>query len=219
MSATNPGHAAPILPPIPSPHRYAGLYVYDFGGHVSVGYTAREIQVLRESPAHRDGQAYEIYRVDDRGAIELRGVLNDRLTAREAICFLRQDPHHARRDFDRIRTINEAFPFPCPVELQLARTGSFDPPNLTSLTFASASSTAVSRWLAQHAADLGDRVEGGINVCSQLGSTRTDRLDGCRLSAERGLDDRPADEVLRTTHLPIQRLGRVLDGHSETAGG
>ena len=46
------------LPPIHNPQRYGGLYVYDFGTHVSVGYTVAELRVLRESDVHRGGTAY-----------------------------------------------------------------------------------------------------------------------------------------------------------------
>ena len=61
------------IPRVNQPERYAGLFIYDFGDHVSVGYTAEEIDVLTRSELHKSGSAYQIYRVTDGGAMELRG--------------------------------------------------------------------------------------------------------------------------------------------------
>ena len=79
------------LPPLGHPERYVGLHVYDFKTHVSVGYTGVEIRYLRESEEFRKGTAYQIYRVTEEGGLELRGTLDHRLTAKEAVCFLRHD--------------------------------------------------------------------------------------------------------------------------------
>jgi hypothetical protein len=37
------------LPKLQKPDRYVGLYVFDFGGQVSVGFTAEEVAELLES--------------------------------------------------------------------------------------------------------------------------------------------------------------------------
>ena len=116
------------LPFIPEPERYVGLYVYDFGTHVSVGYTAAELCVLRENAAHRRGMASQIYRVSDGGGIELCGVRDERLTAKEAICFLRVEDPDAKRDYDAVCAAAAACPLPCVVQMQLARLQDFDPP-------------------------------------------------------------------------------------------
>jgi len=193
------------LPPIPYPQRYIGLYVYDFGARVSVGYTAGEIRVLRESDEHRDGTAYEVYRACESGGLELRGVLDWRLTAREAMCFLRADQAAARTDYELLRRVSERDPVPCAVEMQLARLDAFEPPHVTALSYAAAATSALAAWLAQHARQLGDRVTCGIDVHATLAHSDGVRIVSCRLPALLDYSDRPAEEVLRSVHDPLQR--------------
>jgi hypothetical protein len=193
------------LPPIPHPHRYVGLYVYDFGARVSVGYTAGEIRVLRESNKHRGGTAYEIYRACAGGALELRGVLDWRLTAREAMCFLRADQAVARTDYELLCRASERDPVPCAVEMQLARLDAFELPHVTTLSYAAAATTALAAWLAQHADEVGDQVVCGIDVHATWANSDGVRIVSCRLPALLDYSDRPAEEVLRSVHDPLQR--------------
>jgi len=57
------------LPELESPEKYGGLYVFDFGEQVAVGYTADEIAVLLESQRYADGKAYRIHRAMPDGTI------------------------------------------------------------------------------------------------------------------------------------------------------
>lgn len=34
------------LPPLQDPEKYTGLYIFDFGDHISVGYTADEVAIF-----------------------------------------------------------------------------------------------------------------------------------------------------------------------------
>ena len=193
------------LPPIDNPENYVGLYVYDFTTHVSVGYTAVEIRFLRESEAHRHGTAYEIYRVTEQGGLELRGALDERLAAREAVCFLRRDAHAARRDFDSLRRLANHSPAPCAAELHLAVVFSFNPPNTTALLYPAASGHAAADWLGRIAFTGGDRVIGGIDAHTQFMSAEARRIEACALPTAIDYTDRSPEEVLRTCQRPLQR--------------
>ena len=200
------------LPPLPSSPSYTGLYVYDFprgsvfpAGHVSVGYTAAEIRILHESEAYRDGTAYEIYRVADEGTIELRAILEQRLTAWEAVCFLRADGAAAQRDYEELREAADRAPLPCAAELQLARLYEFDPQNLTGLAYSAAATTMVAVWLEKNGTDAGDRVVGGIDVYAKLASSDGLRIASCHLPTLIDYRDRPAEDVLRTVDKALQR--------------
>ena len=193
------------LPPIHNPQRYAGLYVYDFGTHVCVGYTAAEIQILREAEAHRDGTAYEIYRVSESGAIELRGVRDELLSEREAVCLLRADGVDARRDYDTLRKAGERHPVACVVELQLAKLYAFDPPHVTALCYPAPATSHVAGWLLTHVPDAGDRVLCGIDLHAQLAASDGVRIDSCSITTEPGFGDRSPEEVLATIDKAIQR--------------
>lgn len=193
------------IPAVVDPHRYEGLFVYDFGTHVSIGYTAGEVKILCQSEDHKKGSAYEIYRVNEQGGFELRGVLDRTLTEKEAICFLRSDPMAARRDFDAIRSTARRHPLPCSAELQLARLDSFEPSEVTALVYEAMKSTAVSKWLVLHAPNLGDTVKGGFNVFTSLTNATGERLEIAQLGGGTGAQSRSKEEVLGTTDQPLQR--------------
>ena len=123
------------LPVVEHPERYVGLYVFDFGTHVSIGYTASEIELLRQAASHREGTAYEIYRIDDSGRYELRGACDERLAAQEALCFLHADLTAARSDYDRLTAHAAQHPVPCAAEVILARIAAFDPPGVAAVTY------------------------------------------------------------------------------------
>lgn len=192
------------LPPLANPEQYVGLFVYDFKTHVSVGYTAAEIRILRESSKHGDGAAYEIYRVDERGSMELRGALDERLVAREAVCFLRRDPSAARRDFDELRRLADRSPLPCDAELRLSSIASFEPPNLAALLYPAAATIAVSRWLQRCAFAGGDQVIAGIDAHARL-TGGGGVIDSATLAGLIDHRDRSRDEVLASVDQPVQR--------------
>ena len=193
------------LPFIPEPERYVGLYVYDFGTHVSVGYTAAELCVLRENTAHRRGTAYQIYRVGDAGTIELCGVRDERLTAREAICFLRVEGSDAQRDYDAVCAAAAACPLPCVVQMQLAQLQDFDPPHVTALSYDASATHIVAGWLSQHAGSPGDQVVAGVDSYGTLMTSEGERLRSCQLPALLDYEDRAVSDVLRSVHEPLQR--------------
>jgi hypothetical protein len=179
--------------------------VYDFKTHVSVGYTALEIRYLRESRGHGHGAAYEIYRVTEQGGLELRGVLDERLAAREAMCFLRRDTNAARRDYDDLRQWADRIPAPCAAELHLALVSSFDPPNTTALLYPAAAGHGLADWLNRAAFRGGDHVIGGTDVHAAFMSAQVRRIESHQLPTAIDYTDRSSEEVLRTFQQPLQR--------------
>ncbi len=193
------------LPPVHDPYRYAGLYVYDFGDHVSVGYTANEVRMLRALPEYRGGTAYEIYRVDEHGAFELRGSTEDRLGTIEAICFLRESSAEARRDYEALCATAHRHPIGACVELVLAKAYEFAPSDVTVLIYAISSSQVVSTWLHTNTTDFGDAVEGGTDAhCKFMGSSGM-RITTCQLAAQMDYADRSLDVVKAHVDRATQR--------------
>lgn len=209
-SRASDGGVAPLaimnrLPPIPDPARYAGLFVFDFGTHVSVGYTAREIRYLRESQAHRTGTAYEIYRVAENGAIELRGATDERLAARDAICFLRHSAAKARADYEAFIAAAHISAPPCTVEMRLARVYALDPANVTALLHEATAIVALSRWLSQVGVAAGDIVVAGRDAYHAVLSPGGIQIASCELSTRSDWTDRSPEEVLGLVHESLQR--------------
>ncbi|MBM4025140.1 MAG: hypothetical protein FJ280_06975, partial [Planctomycetes bacterium] len=62
------------LPRLEKPDRYQGLYVFDFGDHTGVGFTAEEAAELLESERYKEGKVYKIQRAFPDGRMELRAV-------------------------------------------------------------------------------------------------------------------------------------------------
>lgn len=193
------------LPPIPNAARYAGLYIFDFGEHVAVGYTAAEIAFLRAHPEFAGGTAYEIYRADADGRIELRGARDDRLHAREAFCFLRADASAANDDYLSLKRNAEANPPPCSIELQLSKLYSGEFPYVTALLHAAAHADAVAGWLSAGGFMGGDQIQVGVHALAWLQQSGGVRLASCQPAALQVLADRTPEEILLAIHEPIQR--------------
>ncbi|MHC4121894.1 MAG: hypothetical protein ACYSWO_30885 [Planctomycetota bacterium] len=45
------------LPKLEDNEKYVGLYVFDFGDHAGLGFTAREVAELLESEKYKNGKA------------------------------------------------------------------------------------------------------------------------------------------------------------------
>ncbi|KPL19897.1 MAG: hypothetical protein AMJ75_12465 [Phycisphaerae bacterium SM1_79] len=58
------------LPELEKPEEYVGLYIFDFGDHVGVGFTAEEVAELLESEKYKDGKVYKIHRAYPDGRLD-----------------------------------------------------------------------------------------------------------------------------------------------------
>lgn len=193
------------LPPISDPHRYAGLFVYDFGDHVSVGYTAAEINLLRGEPAHVSGTAYQIYRVAEDGSMEIRGILDRHLHEREALCFLYPDGARARRGYDTLRKAADGVPVPCSAELHLSKVYAFEPPDVCAIIYDATSSHRLSGWLGEVDFAGPTTVRGGLDAHREFATADRLQIDSCELRCSEMYRDRPAEEVLATVDRALQR--------------
>lgn len=193
------------LPPLRDPTRYVGLFVYDFGDRVSVGYTAGEVAILRASPDHAAGTPYLILRGTEDGGLEFCGVTDDRLLGHEATCFLLTDAARATEDFDRLRRAARTTPVPAPVELVLARVYAFDPPHATALLYPAPSAALVASWLAQTGFDGGHHMLAGTKAHAALAAPDCVRIAAEELPGLMDYHDRPAEEVLASVGYAVQR--------------
>ena len=65
------------LPELEKPEKYVGLYIFDFGDHAGVGFTAEEIAELLESEKYKDGKVYKIHKAYPDGRLEIKGVTRE----------------------------------------------------------------------------------------------------------------------------------------------
>ncbi len=193
------------LPKLDEPVRYAGLYVFDFGDSVAVGYTAHEIGVLLESEKYADGKAYKIHRAYPDGRLELKGVSSVRFRAEDGFFFYRREASEARRDFDELKRLAETTQPPCRCKLHLAKIAGATTPDVVALIYPAEYGDEMSAWLEQVGYDGGDIVEGGPSQVTDYYQARTTRLDAHQMWGTLDETSRPAEEVLASTHLVVQR--------------
>jgi hypothetical protein len=186
------------IPRLDRPQDFAGLFLYDFGNRVSVGYTAEEIRVLKATPEHADGTAYRIHRVDSAGRFELQGVGNELLDRQTGMTFAYHDEADAQADYDRLRAAAEAAPLRHSAQLCLARLHEGDMRAAVVLSYPLHASDSLSAWLSQATFD------GGVTAISRATSPLA-VVDRCELPREPRFAPRSPDEVLAATQQSVQR--------------
>ncbi|MCJ7730069.1 MAG: hypothetical protein MUO27_09370, partial [Sedimentisphaerales bacterium] len=109
------------LPKLEKPDKYVGLYVFDFGDHVGVGFTADEVAELLESERYKDCKVYKIYRAYPDGRLELKGVPAERFQLEAGMFFYSNDLATAKSDFKQLSSLAVRSSPPCRAKLQLAK--------------------------------------------------------------------------------------------------
>lgn len=193
------------LPRLTEPVRYAGLYVFDFGESVAVGYTADEIAVLLESEKYADGKVYKIQRAYPDGGLELRGIPTTRFRAEDGFFFYRRDPAAARHDFNDLKRRAGATLPPCRCKLHLARIRGASIPDVVALIYPAEYADEMSAWLGVIGYEGGDFVEGGISQVTDYYSSSVSRLDEHQMWGTLDRTSRSREEILATTHVAVQR--------------
>jgi hypothetical protein len=193
------------LPQLTDPDRYEGLYVFDFGEQCAVGYTAGEIAVLLESERHRNGKVYKIHRAYANGRLELVGVPTSRFLTEDGFFFYRHDPQHARDDYTRLLAMAGEHEPPCRAKLQLARLPGADIEHVVVLIYPAEYNDQMSRWLLEAEYRGGDLVEGGVSQVTSYYQGHTEVIERAQLWGVADGTSRPADEVLASTHIAVQR--------------
>lgn len=194
------------LPKLQTPEKYTGLYIFDFGEQVAVGYTAREIAVLLESDRYRHGKAYRIHRAAPDGTMELKGVARERFETEDGLFFYRSSEEAAREDFDDLAALANETPPPCRTKAVLARIGTDPARHVSAIIFPAEYTDDVAHWLNEADYAGGDVVEGGISQVTQFADPDVQTLETRQFWPAAEDESRPAEEVLASTDQLIQRI-------------
>ncbi len=193
------------LPRVHQPDRYLGLYVFDFGTHANVGYTAGEIAILLAHEEYADGKAYEISRVDEDGSLYLRGTTNFASRADEAIAFLRGDAEQAQLDYQAIVKHADGEPLPCRAALIVTRVYEYQLSHVTAISYGADDATLVAQWLVRVGFDGGDEVVCGAEVRNQVMSEQHIRIASRTLPVIPGYEKRSLPELIEVIDQRLQR--------------
>jgi len=133
------------LPELEKPEKYVGLYIFDFGDHVGVGFTAEEVAELLESEKYRDGKVYKIHRAYPDGRLELKGVLAQTFELEAGMFFYSDDLETARRDFKALVNLAVRAAPPCRAKVHLGKYN--DDQYVVAMIYPSEYDDRVNAWL------------------------------------------------------------------------
>jgi len=193
------------LPSLNHPELYQGLYVFDFGERVAVGYTAEEIAVLLRSPEFKDGRAYKIHHATAEGELSLRGLSRLDVNVHEGMVFYRASADAARADFEALKQSATTSAPPAVLHWRLGSDSQAELPECTVLSYPAEASDRVGRWLEAIGFAGGDQVEAGAHLADYFAKAGTIEHDHLAIAPDPRYHSRPPAEVLANVHKPIQR--------------
>ncbi|HNS21895.1 MAG TPA: hypothetical protein PKH24_15435 [Sedimentisphaerales bacterium] len=191
------------LPKLEKPDRYEGLYVFDFGDHAGVGFTAAEVAELLESERYREGKAYKIHRAFPDGRLELKGVPAERFQLEAGMFFHAQDEHTARSDFKRLIDWAVRTAPPCQAKAHLARYA--DGQCVVALIYPAELDEEISSWLLDGGYRTAGPAQGGVGAVERYYQQAPEILDRHQLFAAGEPVSRTGVALLESVARAVQR--------------
>ncbi|HON90202.1 MAG TPA: hypothetical protein PK373_05795 [Sedimentisphaerales bacterium] len=191
------------LPKLEKPDRYQGLYVFDFGDHVGVGFTAEEVAELLESERYGQGKVYKIHRAYPDGRLELKGVPAERFQLETGMFFYAKDEITARDDFRRLVSLAVRTMPPCRAKVHLAQYAKDR--CAVALIYPAEYDDEISTWLLEGGYRTSGPAEGGIGAVERYYQENPTILDRHQLFGARDDLHRTGEELLGAVALAVQR--------------
>jgi len=191
------------LPKLQKPDKYVGLYVFDFGEHVGVGFTAEEVAELLESEKYRDGKVYKIHRAYPDGKLELKGVLAERFELESGMFFYSNNIATARRDFKQLVDLAVRFSPPCRAKLHLAKYA--NDKFVAALIYPAEYDDEISSWLLAGQYKTNGAAEGGLGAVQTYYDYKPDILESQQLFGQSKFESRSGQELLAALKVAVQR--------------
>jgi len=191
------------LPKLDKPDRYKGLYVFDFGDHAGVGFTAEEVAELLDSERYGEGKVYKIHRAYPDGRLELKGVPAARFQLEAGMFFYAGDEATARADFQRLVNLAVRAVPPCRAKVHLAQYA--DDKFAVALIYPAEYDDEVSSWLLEGDFRTAGAVAGGSGAVEQYYQDEPNILDRHQLFETSANVSRTGDELLASLTRAVQR--------------
>ena len=191
------------LPKLAKPDRYVGLYVFDFGDHTGVGFTAQEVAELLESERYRGGKVYKIYKAYPDGKLELKGRPVGTFSLEAGIFFYAGDHAAAAGDFKRLVDLAITTGPPCRAKVHLAKYS--EDKFSVALIYPAEYDDEVSRWLIDGKYKTAGAAEGGVEAVQRYYDDKPQILDRHQLFAGSEDISRTGEELLGSLKLAVQR--------------
>jgi len=191
------------LPELEKPEKYVGLYIFDFGDHTGVGFTAEEIAELLESEKYKDGKVYKIHKACPDGRLEIKGVPSETFQLEAGMFFYSGELETARRDFKELVNLAVKSSPPCRAKVQLAKYG--DDKLAVALIYPAEYDNEFSSWLLDGNYRTSGAAEGGIGGVQRYYDQQPEILERHQLFGQSEAISRTGGELLNSLKLAVQR--------------
>ena len=191
------------LPELEKPEKYVGLYVFDFGDHAGVGFTAQEVAELLESEKYKDGKVYKIHKAYPDGKLELKGVRAETFQLEAGMFFYSNNLETTRRDFKMLVNLAVKSPPPCRAKVHLAKYGKDK--FVVALIYPAEYDDEISTWLLDGEYKTTGAAEGGVEAVQRYYNNKPKILDRHQLFGKSESMSRTGEELLTRLKLAVQR--------------
>jgi len=191
------------LPKLEKPDKYVSLYIFDFGDHVGVGFTAQEVAELLESEKHKHGKVYKIHKAYPDGKLELKGVPAQTFQLEAGMLFYSNDLETARQDFKKLVNLAVRISPPCRAKVHLAKYT--NDKFAVALMYPAEHDDEISSWLLEGEYKTSGAAEGGAGAVQRYYDYKPEILDRHQLFGKSELISRTGEELLASLRLAIQR--------------
>lgn len=191
------------LPELLTPQKYVGLYVFDFGDHCGVGFTAEEVAELLESEKYKNCKAYKIHKAYPDGKLELKGVRAEIFQLEAGMFFYSSDLETARQDFKGLVNLAVKTAPPCRAKVYLAKYN--DNKFVTALIYPAEYDDEISTWLLDGEYKTSGAAEAGSEAVQRYYDYKPEVLDRHQLFGKSEFESRTGEELLAGIKLAVQR--------------
>jgi len=191
------------LPKLQNSEKYIGLYIFDFGDHTGVGFTAEEVAELLESEKYKHNKVYKIHRAYPDGTIELKGVPSQTFHLEAGMFFYSNALESSREDFKKLVCLADKITSPCRAKLHLSKY--VDDKYVVALIYPAEYDDELSSWLLDGQYKTSGAVEGGIGTVQKYFDYEPEILERHQLFAKSELKSRTGRELLGSLKLAVQR--------------
>jgi hypothetical protein len=191
------------LPKLQKPEKYVGLYIFDFGDHVGVGFTAQEVAELLESEQYKDGKVYKIHRAYPDGKLELKGIKTQTFQLEAGMFFCSGEHEAAQRNFKELVSLAVQTAPPSRAKVHLAKYS--DNKFMTALIYPAEYDDEFSSWLLKGRYKTDGPAEGGIEAVQRYYNRQPEILERHQLFGTSETVSRTGEELLASLRLAVQR--------------
>ncbi len=182
------------LPKLQNSEKYVGLYVFDFGEHTGVGFTAQEVAELLESEKYKNGKVYKIHKAYPDGKLELKGVRAEIFQLEAGMFFYSGDIETARADFKQLVNLAVESTPPCRAKVHLTKYS--NDKFAAALIYPAEYDDEISAWLLDGEYKTTGAAQGGIEAVQRYYDAKPQILDRHQLFAKSAFENRTGEQLL-----------------------